>query len=87
MREGKEEETKSFCQELGRIRKSHSCISQLKLLNLLGEKSQGQIKDDRVGGWLVYTHREGGLHSQLSKGQCSRCHPAPPSQLGWGFRF
>lgn len=85
--EGKE--TKSLCQKLGQIRKSHSCVShkdpELKLLNLLGQKSQVQIKEGRVRELAGLYTQEGwkNVHvpSQLRKVQRSRGHSVPPSQL------
>lgn len=62
------------------IMKRHSCLAhkdpELKLLNLLEEKRQVQIKEGRV-------REAAGLnaHSQLREGQCSRATLQPPSQM------
>lgn len=70
-RREREKKPSHSCQELGQIRKSHSYLSckdpKLKVLYLLEEKSQMQIKEGGVRE-LAGLYMKVGLHSRLRGG-------------------
>lgn len=77
------------CHELGQIRKSHSCLSykdsELTLLNLLGEKSQVQIKEGgaRELAGLYTAERLVSIPSSEKANVPGATQHLPPNWPGW----